>query len=182
VLKNFHAMQKFIPLIQYLPLSLFVGIARVNGFTEAAWSRAFQFGAVIAVLELIILLPLMKNKLSRLIGGANLFLFVGGAGFFFKISSVITFLDSLREAGIIFFVGIVSMIAMLVTPTGVFEESFSKNRCERKFSVYFLLGVSVAFFWALQHRGNTLVGGVAPFIFLILLKQVLQRRMLAAII
>ena len=85
----------------------------------------------------------------------------------------------MREAGVIIFVGIVCIVAILFVPTGVFEKQFSKGNFEKKFSIYFLIGIFLAFLWSFSHRGDPMMGGVAPFIFLIITKQLFQRKLLA---
>lgn len=138
---------------------------------------AFQAGGLAAAVELIILIPILKNRLSRLIAGTNLFLLVGGIGFFFQSLVITSFLAHFQEAGVFLFVGVVSVLAFIFSETGAFEVLFSNARLQKIFSFYFLLAITVAFVWSYMHRGSPLSGGVLPFIFLIILKYILQRRL-----
>src|SRR3989344_2582087 len=126
------SMKRILLLIQFLPLSIFLAVARAHGFMGNAWPLAFKLGALAAALEIAILLPILRSKISRLIAGANLFLIVGGLAFFLNNHSLISLIDYLREAGVIIFVGIVCIVAILFVPTGVFEKQFSKGNFEKK--------------------------------------------------
>lgn len=170
-------MKTLLSLIQFLPLTLFVSVARYHGFEGDAWALAFQWGAVAAALELAILIPMLGSRMSRLIAGANLFLLVGGAAFYFKISFLLSGLAELGAAGLIVMVGVACGLAFFMTPTGVFEKTFSKTGAEKKYSIYFLIGIVSAFVWSFFNRENTTLGGVFPFIFLIGVKHVLQKRL-----
>lgn len=170
-------MKTIWPLIQFLPLTIFIGVARSHGFAGEAWPLAFKWGALTALLELIVLLPILGNRISRLISGANLFLIFGGTGFFFNISLFISLIDYLRTSAVFFFLILVCAGATLTTTTGVFEKAISKSGAEKRFSIYFLLGIFIVFIWSLYHRDDVMTGGTLPFISLILLKRFLQSRL-----
>jgi hypothetical protein len=169
-------VKKIFPILQYFPLSVFLGVARAYDFSDQGWENAFIWGGIVASLEFMILIPILGNRLGRLIAGANLFLIFGGLGFYFQLSSFMNFLGFLKEASLLFFVIVVCSIAILTTSTGVFETKLSDK--QKIYSIYFLAGVVAAFAWSLSQRGNPLLGGMAPFVFLIALKGFLERRQL----
>ncbi len=165
-------------LIQFLPLTLFILTARYYGSTVSAWAWAFQVGAIAAVVQLAILLPFLKTRLNRLIGGINLFLIIGGLGFFFNINFILNFMGQLRESGVILSVGIVCILATLFTHRGVFESSASRNNLEKRYSCYFILAVAIAFIWSYLNQGNTLFAGIIPLVSLVFLKNILQNQLI----
>jgi hypothetical protein len=167
-------MNKLLLLLQYFPLSVFLSVARIYDFSNQGWEAAFAWGGLIAALEFLILIPILGNRLGRLIAGANLFLIVGGLGFYFHLSPVQNFLGFLREASLLFFVAVVCALAILTTQTGAFETKLSDQ--QKKYSICFLVAVIGAFAWSLSQRGNPLLGGMLPFVFLIFLKEYLERR------
>lgn len=173
----FRKMNRLLSLIQFLPLSIFLGVARAHGFTGESWALAFQWGALTALVETIILLPLLGNGLSRLIAGANFFLILGGIAFFFNFQILLSLIDSSRESGIFFSLLLVCMLGILTTPTGVFEKGLSKSKAEIKYSRYFVIGIVAAIFWSIYFRGNPMLAGTLPFVSLALLKQLLQRKL-----
>lgn len=172
-------MKKIAPLFQFLPLSIFLITSRSHGFTNEAWAFAFQAGAVAAIIEFAILLPLLGNRMNRLIAGANVFLLLGGSAFFFKLTSILVFISTFRETGIFICLIVTCLLAFVATPTGVFEDKLSKHGREKKYSLYFIGGIFLATIWSYLYKGNPLLAGTLPFVFLILLKQFLQRRLLA---
>jgi hypothetical protein len=171
-------MTRLLALIQFLPLTVFVGVAQANGSDGKAWALAFQWGAAASIIELLILFPLLKNRLSRLVAGMSAFLIFGGAAFYFKSEPLLNILGLMRASAMIFFVGLVCVIATFATKTGVFEKEFSSSGGEKKYSYYFLAAVAVAFAWSYSFRDQPLLGGAPPFIFLILLKQYFEKKMI----
>jgi hypothetical protein len=166
-------MNRIFPFIQFFPLAVFLYVGRKQG-----WELAFEYGALAAIAESAAIYFLMGNRINRMIAGANLFLVLGGAGFYFKIQSILNFLNTKREAAVILSVGIVCGLSTLLTPAGVFEYHVSVRKLERKYSLIFLVGIAAAYFWSVKHRGNTTMAGTIPFVFLILLKQLLQRELI----
>ena len=72
----------FIPLVQFLPLSLFATYAFWHGTpTNDRWVEAFKLGAVAAAIQLAIVLP-RRQPADRLILAANLYLLAGGLAAF----------------------------------------------------------------------------------------------------
>lgn len=170
-------MKKVLTLIQFIPLSVFLGVARSFNYTHEAWAIAFQLGAVVGLLEMIILLPLLGNGVSRLIAGTNVFLIAGGIAFFFNISILLNLIGTLREAGLFISLALASLLGIFITPTGVFERRFSKCQAEKNYSVIFLIGIAAALSVSIFYRGNPMMAGAVPFVFILLLKQYLQRKL-----
>ena len=74
-------------IFQFLPLSVFLYFSRENIETGTAdWGPAFQWGAVAAAIELAVLIPILKTRISRMITAVNIYLIVGGLGFYFYIN------------------------------------------------------------------------------------------------
>lgn len=163
-------MNVILALLQFAPLSIFLGVARHFEFSADAWPMAFQFGAIAALVEFAILIPIMKNKLNRLIAGANLFLITGGVGFFLKNEVILNFLGHLRASALFFFVGVACLIATFTTSTGVFE-AFLADGKERRKSLYYLAAIAVVFAWSYFNRHDSIAGGLLPFVFLIFFRK-----------
>lgn len=163
-------------IVQFLPLTVFLYISRKYGFANETWEVAFISSALLGILQLIILMWLVGSRLNRLIAGVNLFLVTGGIAFYFDITFLKNIMGYLQEAGIVFFVGVVSFLSILFTPTGIFEDKVSANNREKEFSWYFFTGLIIVFAWAFYFRGNILVAGAIPFVTLIVCKATLKNK------
>lgn len=131
---------------------------------------AFQLGALAAVIEFAILIPILKTKLSRLITGVNLFLIFGGLGFYFEIGFLLDILSQSRESGLMILIFLVCLLATAYTRTGIFEAQFSSVHHQKKFSIYYLILclACVGFSWL--NQGNNFLAGTVPVVTLVLVK------------
>ncbi len=164
-------------LLQFLPLTIFIGVARYFGFTAEAWSYAFQVGALIGILELVLILSLVNQPLNRMLWGANLFLIFGGIAFGMSLTPLMSAMDYFKASAIFISVGLVCFVALLTSETGVFEKSLSTSPRQRFYSFVFLGGVVLAFTWSFAYKDNNTWGGTIPFVALIFLKLALQKHL-----
>lgn len=170
-------MKKILGLVQFLPLSVFLYVASSGQSDSAVWQRAFEFGAAVATLEFLILIPILKTELSRLITAVNLFLLIGGIGFYFNLVPVMNALGFLRESSLFLCVSLVAILATWLTPAGVFEKKISASGREKAYSICFIICSLLVFAVSFYMQGNVTHAGVLPFLFLICLKWGLEVKM-----
>lgn len=171
-------MPIIVRLFQFLPLSVFLYFSRQNIETgEANWAPAFQAGALAAVLELMILIPILKAKISRLITAVNLYLIIGGLAFFLNLIGLLNLIGKLRETGLLMTVIFVVLLSIVLTKSGAFENAPDDSMNARKYSIYFLGWCVIATVFSWMNKGQLQLAGVVPFISLIIVKYFLWRRL-----
>ena len=164
-------MSKWIfALIQFLPLSTFATFAFWNGApSNDRWLEAFQLGALLGLIQLIILLP-QKNPLNRLVLAGNIYLILGGLAAFFQQWWYLNIYDSLRESAIIILMVIVGSLTTFASSSGFIAVKGSN----RKLSVYLLLASISMIPFAIIFEGNRTFAAVLPIIFLAILQRYLS--------
>jgi len=157
-------------LIQFFPLSTFATFAFWYGSpTNERWLEAFQLGALLGLIQLVILLP--QNKpLNRLVLAGNIYLMLGGLAAFFQQWWYLKLYDALRESAIILLMVIVGVLTTFGSSSGFIAVSGSA----RKFSVYLLLASISMLPFAIIFEGQRLYAAVLPIIFLAILQRYLS--------
>src|SRR5690349_13898207 len=110
-------MKNALTILQFLPLSIFLLVARAQGFTDAAWAMAFQISGLAAILETLIF-SYLRFPQNRLLIGTNLYLAVGGLGFAFRVSNILDLYGNMRESALFGSVFLVGLITTTLAPTG----------------------------------------------------------------
>lgn len=90
---------KLFPLVQFIPLSVFLSIIRWSDESGTNWQLSFIIGGCISFIETIILL-VRKTRINRFILAVNLFLFVGGVSFIFKLHPILSLYKSLMQSAL----------------------------------------------------------------------------------
>ena len=164
-------MSKWIfALIQFFPLSTFATFAFWNGSpSNERWLEAFQLGALLGLIQLVILLP-QKNPLNRLVLAGNIYLILGGLAAFFQQWWYLKLYDSLRESAIILLMVIVGGFTTYVSSSGCIAVKGSA----RKFSIYLLVATSAMLPFAIIFEGNRTYAAILPIIFLAILQRYLS--------
>lgn len=165
-------MKRFLLLFQFLPVALFLYFARVNG-----WYIGFLVGSAAAVLEFVLLFY-FKVPVSRLLGGANLFLIYGAAVMYFQYLPGAQLLMIYQQSAIFFFILVFVIGATILTKGGAFENYHLYGKKTLRYSVAFIACVVLALLVSYHFRGDNIKGGVLPFVALIAIKAFLQRRLL----
>jgi hypothetical protein len=162
-------------LVQFLPLTLFVWIARSHGFTSEAWMLAFQIGGAVAVIETV-LLAFSKRVMNRLILGANLFLAVGALGFLFKLDWLTNMYGRMQESALFCSVLLVGAVTTAFSSYGFLELQSTSRSKQMKYSGILLVVACLSFVLSIIFRGNVWLSGTAPFVLLIVARRVLRGR------
>jgi len=156
-------------LFQFFPLSIFASFAFFNGMpSNQRWLEAFQLGAMLGVIQLIILLPLSK-PLNRLILAGNLYLILGGLAVFYKQWWLLNVYDALRESAILIFMVCVGLISIFSSSAGFIAVKHS----ERRFSWWLLFAVIAMLPFAVYFQGQRLYSAILPIIFLAVVQRYL---------
>ncbi|MDO6428892.1 hypothetical protein Q4489_17970 [Thalassotalea sp. 1_MG-2023] len=156
--------------IQFFPLSTFATFAFWNGApTNDRWLEAFQLGALLGLIQLIILLP-QKNPLNRLVLAGNIYLILGGLAAFFQQWWYLKLYGSLRESAIILLMVIVGSLTTFISSSGFIAVKDSA----RKFSIYLLVATISMLPFAIIFEGNRTYAAVLPIIFLAILQRYLS--------
>jgi len=155
-------MSKWIfALIQFLPLSTFATFAFWNGApSNDRWLEAFQLGALLGLIQLIILLP-QKSPLNRLVLAGNIYLILGGLAAFFQQWWYLNIYDSLRESAIIILMVIVGSLTTFASSSGFIAVKGSN----RKLSSISMIPFAIIF------EGNRTFAAVLPIVFLAILQR-----------
>lgn len=156
-------------LIQFFPLSIFASFAFYHGVpSNQRWLEAFQLGAMLGIIQLIILLPLSK-PLNRLILAGNLYLILGGLAVFYKQWWYLNLYDALRESAILIFMVCVGLISIFSSSAGFIAIKHS----ERRLSWLLLIAVVAMLPFAVYFEGQRLYSAILPIIFLALIQRYL---------
>lgn len=164
--------------VQFLPLSFFATYAFWHGEpTDDRWMEAFQWGALAALIQLLIVLP-QRRPINRLILAANLYLLVGGGAVLTHQWWLLQTYGVLREAGIFIAILIVGIVTTLVSPAG-FIATLATQSEVRRASLRLLVAVMLALGMSLVFAGDTTWAAVVPIICLAIFYRVLQVRVRA---
>ena len=170
--------KKLIPLIQFLPLSLFstYGFWQ-NQASNERWIEAFQLAALLGILQLVIML-FQRNPVNRLILATNLYLIFGGVAAFFQQWWYLEIYQSLQESAIFIFMIAVGVITTLASPSGyIATRNLPKNA--HIWASWTLLFASIfAFLNANALQGQIMYSVVIPIISLSVLQRFLSFRLI----
>jgi alpha-beta hydrolase superfamily lysophospholipase len=168
-------------LIQFLPLSVFATYAfRYGAPTSARWIAAFEMAAVVAAIQLVILLP-RHQPANRLILGANLYLLVGGAAAVTHQWWVLEAYDVLGESAIFLFMLTVGGVTTWATPSGFVAVDGAPRDEVRLVSLWMLGATLAAVVVAVVFRGDRTWAAVVPVLALALLQRWLRHRLHARV-
>jgi hypothetical protein len=164
-------MSKWIfALVQFFPLSMFATFAFWNGVpSNDRWLQAFQIGALLGLIQMVILLP-QKRPLNRLVLAGNIYLVLGGLAAFFQQWWYLKLYDTLRESAIILLMIIVGLISTFGSASGFIAVKDSAF----KYSAYLLIGTISMLPFAIIFEGDRVYAAVLPIIFLALLQRYLS--------
>jgi hypothetical protein len=164
-------MRKWIfALIQFFPLSIFATFAFWNGIpSNDRWLDAFQLGAVLGLLQLVILLP-QKKPLNRLVLAGNIYLILGGVAVFMEQWWYLKLYGSLRESAIIIIMLTIGLITTFASSSGF----IAVKNSARIFSIYLLIATTAMLPFAIYFEGNRTYAAVLPIVFLAVLQRYLS--------
>lgn len=163
---------KLFLMVQFIPLSIFLAIIRWSDEGSPNWELAFIVGGSIAVIESI-LLSTRKIAFNRFIMAANLFLFVGGVGFLFRIYPILSLYKHLMQSALFAALILVGLVTTFFSIYGFIGVDHPDKRLIRSRSIYLLIASLVAFVLSLIFRGNMLLAGILPFIGLLIVGKIL---------
>ena len=165
-------VHKLFLLVQFVPLSVFLAIIRWSDETGPNWKLAFIIGGCIAVIESI-LLSTRKIAFNRFIMAINLFLFVGGMGFLFRISPILNLYKHLMQSALFAALLLVGLGTTFFSVYGFIGVKHPNKQIVRSRSIYLLIASLFAFALSMLFRGNMLLSGILPFISLLIISKVL---------
>ena len=163
-------MRKLLFAFQFLPIAAFLAVARYKGSTPDAWVAGFQVGAVLAVVESVVL-ALNHVPWNRLLLGANLYLVVGGFGCTFGIEPIIRFVSQWRESAVFLSLIVVGIVTTLFTPGGFIEAPHAERSAVVKNSALLLAAVCVCLALSIFFRGDPWLAGTIPFVLLVAIRR-----------
>jgi len=164
-------MSKWIfSLIQFFPLSTFATFAFWHGSpSNERWLEAFQLGALLGLIQLVVLLPL-KNPLNRLVLAGNFYLIFGGIAAFFQQWWYLQLYNSLQESAIILLMAIIGTITTFASSSGFIAVKGSA----RMLSIYLLTATILMLPFAIYFEGDRMYAAVLPIIFLAIIQRYLS--------
>lgn len=166
-------------LVQFVPLSVFLYVAFLNGTPQAAdWLNAFVWGGSAAVLHLALSYFLSRGRpVNRITLGVDFYLILGGMAVVTNQMSLLTILNNLKESGIFLCLLAVGSLTTVVSKFGFVGvvDPVSPTRLTH-YSVWMLLltcAAVVASFW---FRGKLVFSAALPLIGLSVANQLLRKR------
>lgn len=174
--KDLDMARKLFLLVQFVPLSVFLAIIRCSDEPGPNWKLAFIAGGFVAVIESI-LLSATKNVFNRFILAVNLFLFVGGVSFLFKINPILSLYKNLMQSALFASFLLVGLVTTLFSAYGFIGVNHSNKHIVRSRSIFLLMAFLMAFILSMLFRGNMLLAGILPFIGLLLINKLLCLRL-----
>jgi hypothetical protein len=151
-------------LIQFFPLSTFATYAFWSGIpSNERWLEAFQLGALLAIVQFIVLLVQVK-PMNRLVLAGNIYLLLGGSAVYFQQWWYLEIYNYLRESAIIFLMILIGFVTTFTSSSGFIAVTGS----ERKLSYYLLSATILALPFAFYFEGNRTYSAVLPIISLAL--------------
>lgn len=173
--RRFAVSPWILALVQFFPLSFFAMYAFWHGApTDDRWMEAFQWGALAALVQLLIVLP-QRQPTNRLILAANLYLLVGGGAVLTHQWWLLQTYEVLREAGIFIAILIVGVVTTFASSAG-FIATLGPQSEVRRASLWLLMAVILTLGMSLVFAGDTTWAAVVPIICLAIFQRVLQVR------
>lgn len=87
-------------------------------------------------------------------------------------------LSNLMEVSLFISMLLVFIFTTIFTKSGAFEVMARDEKCVRRYSLILILFAVLCVGWAYYFKGSTMMAGTVPFVFLVILKVFLQRKML----
>ena len=136
--------ERFLPLVQFLPLSLFATYAFWHGApTNERWVEAFKLGGIAALVQLAIVLP-QRRPADRLILGANLYLVAGGVAAFTRQWWFLGWYGLVGPAGIFMFMFVVGAVTTFATSASFLAVPGAAPARARRYSLVLLAATLAA--------------------------------------
>jgi hypothetical protein len=167
---------KYLNIIEFIPISAFGFIVRLTSENGVNWKLAFSIGACLAVIEKTLLMA-KWFPLDRLFLGVDLFLIVGGVGFLFNILLILDIYERLMQATLFAFLLAVGILTTFLTERGFVGYKHHERVRVLIYSLYLLGAGVVAFLVSLAFRGNYLLAGILPFAGMIVVNRMLAKRL-----
>lgn len=168
-------------LVQFVPLSFFASFAYWNGSPDRErWMLAYEYAAVAAVVQLLIVLP-QRRPANRLILGASLYLIVGGLAAITQQIWLLRIYRDFQESaifGCILFVGILTTLWSPVGYVGAatIDRATTELATIRRSSIILLVATLLALGCSVLFRGNRQRAAVWPIVGLAIVQRVLASR------
>lgn len=136
--------ERFIPLVQFLPLSLFATYAFWHGTpTNDRWVEAFKLGGIAALVQMAIVLR-QRRPADRLILGANLYLLAGGLAAFARQWWFLGWYGMVGPSGIFMSMFVVGAVATFATSSSFLAVPGAPPPSARRYSLWLLAATLVA--------------------------------------
>jgi len=156
-----------INVLKFLPLTVFIVYARLNGMTDVAWREAFILGGICTLIVVAVQLY-KKVTFDRLMLGVNLFLLVGAVAFLGELYGILMLYGTYKGAALLACVGIVGLMTTLFTDARfIGVDVVGKTALKKRYSFMLLLVTMLAFVWAvMMNQQGLVVSAIVPFIIL----------------
>jgi hypothetical protein len=163
-------------LLQFFPLSLFAAYAFWNGAPDdALWQRAYELAAIVAIIQLSVLLS-QRRPVNRLVLAGNIYLLFGGVAFLTSQWWFLRYYKSLRESAIFIVMILIGLVTMFGTREGYAALPDAPRGDAMRASIVLLAGTAAALGLSIAYRGNRCAAAVLPILALTVLQQMLVRR------
>ena len=162
--------------MQFVPLSFFASFAYWNGSPDRErWMLAYEYAAVAAVVQLLIVLP-QRRPANRLILGASLYLIVGGLAAITQQIWLLRIYRDFQESAIFGCMILVGILTAIFSPVGYVGAAATDSTAIRRASIVLLVATFLALGVSILFRGDRQRAAVWPIVGLAIVQRVLASR------
>ena len=168
-------------LVQFVPLSFFASYAYWNGPPDRdRWMLAYEYAAVAAVVQLLIVLP-QRRPANRLILGASLYLIAGGLAAITQQVWLLRIYRDFQESAIFGCMLLIGSLTTIFSPVGyvgvaTVDRATTGRATIRRSSIVLLAATLLALGCSILFRGNRQQAAVLPIVGLAIVQRVLASR------
>jgi len=161
--------------IQFLPIIVFIAIARVYNFTDTGWMYGFYAGTLVALLQSVFLIA-YKVLCNRFLLAINLFLFVGSLAFLTNSHFLLMVYEQYQQIVLFIALLFVGIITTFFTSAGFIGVTYVRSSVQvRRYSVYLLGATGIGLVLAYALRAYGLVATAVIFTGLRLFSEYLEQ-------
>jgi len=175
VLKVIRNSRDILPAIQYIPLTLFLIIARYYEFSLNGWVRAFNISGAASLIVMVIKL-IYKDSIEPLLFGVNLFFSTFVLAYYIPIPRILELYSHHKGVAFMANICLADVFTTIFSSRGFI--GVSGNRIQVVYHSLLLLALaSLGLLWSiLSHERSILMSAGIPFIVIKIAQLQLRRK------
>jgi len=155
---------KTINLLTFLPLFVFMLVARLHGMTELAWQEAFMLSGLCAIV-IVTIQMYQKLIIDRLMLGVNLFLTLGAVAFLVNIDSLLYYYGAYKGVAFLSCIAVVGIVTSLFSDSVFVGISSHNKKLINEVSLQLLAVNAAAIAWSfVMNSDGLIISVVVPYV------------------